>query len=178
MNRRDDSPGEFHPGNPGFQESIPDQYGQEHYEHRRYGPGQRLQGPSGESQVGFNRGYYEDPLGHASYPQDWYRREAYPRQPYPLSRAVGTPGIPTQRRRYPPGPKGYKRSDERLREDISERLMQAYDIDSSDVTVEVSGGKVVLEGTVPDRYMKHAIEDLSCAAPGVQDVENRIRVGS
>jgi hypothetical protein len=76
------------------------------------------------------------------------------------------------------GPKGYQRSDERLREDISERIMQAYHIDSSEVTVEVRGGKVVLEGTVPDRRMKHAIEDLADAAPGVQDIENRIRVQS
>ena len=50
-------------------------------------------------------------------------------------------------RRYPPGPKGYQRSDERLREDISERIMRADAIDSSDVTVEVSGAKVVKEGT-------------------------------
>jgi hypothetical protein len=56
--------------------------------------------------------------------------------------------------------------------------MQAYHIDSSEVTVEVRGGKVVLEGTVPDRRMKHAIEDLADAAPGVQDIENRIRVQS
>jgi len=56
--------------------------------------------------------------------------------------------------------------------------MQSYDIDSSDVTVQVSGGKVVLEGTVPSRHMKHAIEDVADAAPGVQDVDNRIRVKS
>jgi len=85
-------------------------------------------------------------------------------------------GAPLQRRRYATGPKGYKRSDERLREDICERLMQSYDIDSSEVTVEVLGAKVVLEGTVPDRYMKHAIEDLCDAAPGVEEIENRIRV--
>lgn len=79
-------------------------------------------------------------------------------------------------RRYPPGAKGYQRCDERLREDISERLMEARYIDSSDVTVEVSGAKVVLEGTVPQRPMKHAIEDLVDACPGVQDIDNRIRV--
>ncbi len=78
--------------------------------------------------------------------------------------------------RYPPGPKGYQRSDERLREDISERLMEARYIDSSDVTVEVSGAKVVLDGTVPERRMKHAIEDLVDACPGVQDIDNRIRL--
>jgi len=74
------------------------------------------------------------------------------------------------------GPKGYQRSDERLREEICERLIQAGDIDSSDVTVTVSNCRVTLEGTVPDRYMKHEIEDLVDAAPGVQDIDNRIRV--
>jgi osmotically-inducible protein OsmY len=82
----------------------------------------------------------------------------------------------TERRRYPVGPKGYQRSDERLREDISERLMQAREIDSSDVTVAVSGAKLVLEGTVPERWMKHAIEDLADICPGLQDIENHIRV--
>jgi hypothetical protein len=74
------------------------------------------------------------------------------------------------------GPKGYQRSDERLKEDISERIMQSGHVDASDVTVNVVGGKVILEGTVPDRYTKHYLEDLADAAPGVQDIENRIRV--
>ena len=88
----------------------------------------------------------------------------------------GPPDWRRNERRYPPGPKGYQRSDERLREDISERLMEARYIDSSDVTVAVSGAKVVLEGTVPERRMKHAIEDLVDACPGVLDIENAIRV--
>jgi len=83
-----------------------------------------------------------------------------------------------QVRRYPPGPKGYKRSDERLKEDVSERLFEAYHIDSSEVTVEVQGAKVTLEGTVPSRHMKHAIEDLVDNCPGVADIDNRIRVAS
>jgi osmotically-inducible protein OsmY len=85
------------------------------------------------------------------------------------------PQRPPQRR-YPPGPKGYQRSDERLREDISERLMLAHEIDSSEVTVEVTGARAVLDGTVPQRWMKHAIEDLVDACPGVQDIDNRIRI--
>jgi hypothetical protein len=141
MNHRNDRPGESHPGNPGFHESSPDQYGREQFGRKQYGP-------SNEPRY-FGTGSQ----GHGV-------------------------GARPQRRRYPMGPKGYQRSDERLREDISERLMEAYEIDSSEVTVEVLGGKVVLEGTVPDRYMKHAIEDLADAAPGVQDVDNRIRVAS
>ena len=82
---------------------------------------------------------------------------------------------PTQRP-FNRGPKGYQRSDERLKEDISERLMQSEHVDSSDVTVNVIAGKITLEGNVPTRYMKHYIEDLADGCPGVQDIENRIRV--
>ena len=46
----------------------------------------------------------------------------------------------------------------------------------SEVTVEAHNGTVTLEGTVPDRRMKHRIEDLCEQCIGVQDVENRIRV--
>jgi len=74
------------------------------------------------------------------------------------------------------GPKGYKRSDERIKEDISEHLMHSAHIDASEVTIEVKDGKVTLEGTVLERRMKHAIEDMAEACPGVMDVENRIRV--
>jgi osmotically-inducible protein OsmY len=67
-------------------------------------------------------------------------------------------------------------SDEQLCGEISARLRQVDEVDCTAVTVQVLGGKVILEGTVPDRQMKHAIEGLAEAAPGVQDVENRIRV--
>jgi osmotically-inducible protein OsmY len=81
-------------------------------------------------------------------------------------------------RRFTSGPKGYQRSDERLKEDISERLMELHHIDSSDVSIDVRGAKVVLDGTVPSRHMKHAIEDLVDACPGVQDIDNRVRVAN
>lgn len=80
------------------------------------------------------------------------------------------------RRRYPPGPKGYQRSDERMKEDISERLYAAYHVDSSEVTIDVRAGKVTLEGTVPSRHMKHAIEDMVDDCMGVVEIDNRIRV--
>lgn len=97
-------------------------------------------------------------------------------------RAAGRGGLhgerPWRERPFPRGPKGYQRSDERIKEDICERLMQSYFIDSSEVSVDVRGAKVMLEGTVPERYMKHAIEDVVDACLGVEDIENRIRVVS
>jgi BON domain len=79
----------------------------------------------------------------------------------------------TQRRR---GPKGYKRSDDRIREDICEHLMDIGDIDASDVEVHVRDATVVLEGTVPERRQKFDIEDIAAATLGVTDVENHLRV--
>ena len=134
----------------------------------------------GRGGPGFTGGYYG--FGTGSLEPDWRAGRRYPMgeaRRMGEGRPMGEGSAEADWRReprYPPGPKGYQRSDERLREDISERLMEARHIDSSDVTVEVSGAKVVLEGTVPERRMKHAIEDLVDACPGVQDIDNRIRV--
>ena len=73
-------------------------------------------------------------------------------------------------------PKGYTRSDERLKEDICERLMHEGSIDAGDVSIEVKNGKVTLDGTVTERFMKHRIEDIAEDCSGVKDVENHIRV--
>ncbi|WP_260435765.1 BON domain-containing protein [Burkholderia seminalis] len=78
--------------------------------------------------------------------------------------------------RHRRGPKGYTRSDERIREDVCERLAHALDIDVSDVTVQVQDGCVILDGTVPARWMKHDIEDLADGCMSVRDVDNRVRV--
>ncbi|MCD0504438.1 BON domain-containing protein [Bordetella petrii] len=72
-------------------------------------------------------------------------------------------------------PKGYVRSDERVREDLCERLSRSG-LDVSDVSVDVSDSTVTLEGTVPNRRTKHAIEDCADDCLGVSDIQNRIRV--
>lgn len=74
------------------------------------------------------------------------------------------------------GPRGYVRSDERIREFICERLAQHHRLDVSDVGVEVREGCVTLEGTVPERSMKYAIEETADNCWGVRDVVNHIRV--
>ena len=76
----------------------------------------------------------------------------------------------------PRGPKGYTRSDDRIREDLCEHLMDIDDLDSSDVEVHVESGCVRLEGTVPERFMKYEIENIAATTLGVQDVENNISV--
>lgn len=74
------------------------------------------------------------------------------------------------------GPKGYVRSDERLRDDICERLSDESWIDLSRVDVHVDAGHVRLEGEVLDRFSKFAIEDIADGAWGVKEVDNRLRV--
>lgn len=76
------------------------------------------------------------------------------------------------------GPKNYARSDERLMEDINERLTDDDDLDASDISVRVSDGKVTLEGNVDQRWMKHRAEDIADACIGVKEVDNRIQVTS
>lgn len=73
-------------------------------------------------------------------------------------------------------PKNFTRTDERIREDVCERLIREERIDASDVEVNVRGGIVVFDGTVPDRFMKYALEYEAEACPGVRDVENRVGV--
>jgi len=74
------------------------------------------------------------------------------------------------------GPKGYVRADERIREDICEQLMRRNDLDVRDVAVTVADGVVVLDGTVPQRSMKHRVEDVCDGTAGVRDIDNRLRV--
>lgn len=74
------------------------------------------------------------------------------------------------------GPRNYVRSDERIAEDLNERLWDADDVDASDVSVEVKDGVVTLRGNVEQRRIKHRIEDMADACAGVKDIRNEIRV--
>jgi hypothetical protein len=74
------------------------------------------------------------------------------------------------------GPKGYQRSDERICEDISERLTEHPQIDASECEVKVQGGEVTLIGTVNSRRAKRIAEDLAEQVSGVKDVSNQLRV--
>jgi len=74
------------------------------------------------------------------------------------------------------GPKGYKRSDERIREDVSDRLGGHEYLDCTDVEVSVSGGEVTLTGTVRTRQEKFLAEEIADDVSGVNDVHNQLRV--
>lgn len=74
------------------------------------------------------------------------------------------------------GPKGYQRSDERLKEMVSEALEDEHGVDASDIEVKVENGEVTLTGTVQDRSQKRRAEDCAESVRGIKDVHNQIRV--
>lgn len=74
------------------------------------------------------------------------------------------------------GPKGYKRSDERIREDVSDRLSDDDMLNASNIEVVVNNCDVTLTGTVDSRWAKRRAEDLAERISGVDNVSNQLRV--
>jgi osmotically-inducible protein OsmY len=75
------------------------------------------------------------------------------------------------------GPKNYTRSDERIREDVSDRLMHDDSLDATNIEVEIDNGEVTLSGPVENRADKRRAEDCIENVGGVKHVQNNIRVG-
>lgn len=80
-------------------------------------------------------------------------------------------------RRIGRGPKGFKRSDERIAEDVCERIARSH-IDAEQVEVKVKDGEVTLTGFVEARYDKRNLEDIADDVFGVTEVHNQLRVQS
>ena len=74
------------------------------------------------------------------------------------------------------GPRGYQRSDERIREDVCELLTHHGEIDASSMEVEVSRATVTLRGTADSGRIRRLVEELIEDVPGVRDVQNELRV--
>jgi hypothetical protein len=74
------------------------------------------------------------------------------------------------------GPLGYQRSDERLRELVSEALADDDQIDASQILVSVRDGEVTLSGVVDDRRTRREAEDCVASISGVRDVQIQLRL--
>ena len=74
------------------------------------------------------------------------------------------------------GPKNYRRSDDRLREEVCDHLTDNEWLDASDVEVNVVAGEVILTGTVDSRYAKRLAENIAERVSGVSNVQNNLRV--
>ncbi|HST51205.1 MAG TPA: BON domain-containing protein [Pyrinomonadaceae bacterium] len=74
------------------------------------------------------------------------------------------------------GPKNYRRSDERIQDEINDRLTENEWLDASDVDVSVNSGVVILSGAVDSRYARRLAEEIADSVSGVVNVQNNLRV--
>jgi hypothetical protein len=74
------------------------------------------------------------------------------------------------------GPTGYRRSDQRIHDDINDRLTDDPHLDASHIEVVVKDGEATLSGHVHRREDKRRAEDLADAVSGVTHVQNNLRV--
>ena len=74
------------------------------------------------------------------------------------------------------GPRGYQRSDERIEDDINDRLTWHGQLDATDVHVDVQDGVATLDGIVEDRRQKRIAEDVAESVSGVEDVNNQLKI--
>ena len=177
-----------------------DRYGQTGYGQGGYGQGSQGQpnysygqpsyggqdfGSSGTSNYGrsnYGSGRYdrESEYSRSGVSSGSYGSQSGWREPYGEGQQYGSGqqsggGGSSQGMHRGKGPKNYQRSDERMKEMLCERLHDDPAIDASEVTVNVQGGKITLEGTVDSRHTKNAIEDIA-EQLGSQDVQNNLRV--
>jgi hypothetical protein len=76
------------------------------------------------------------------------------------------------------GPRGYRRSDQRILEDVCDALTDAGDVDASQIDVNVTEGIVTLSGQVDHRRTKRRAEDIAARISGVNDVQNELRTNT
>ncbi|MEW5917359.1 MAG: BON domain-containing protein, partial [Gemmatimonadota bacterium] len=135
---------------------------------RSGGGGEEFRGPAhGYGQGGYSAGEYGPPTGYGygtagSYiggRSDW-----------------GGSGTSQRQNHMGRGPRNYKRSEDRIREEINERLTRHPEIDASDVDVRIEDNTVVLSGVVEDRKAKRLAEDIAEDVWGVEDVRNELKV--
>jgi osmotically-inducible protein OsmY len=74
------------------------------------------------------------------------------------------------------GPRGYQRSDQRILEDVNDRLTEDQHVDASEIDVRVENREVTLSGTVRSRFEKRHAEDVAESVSGVAHVQNNLRV--
>jgi hypothetical protein len=76
------------------------------------------------------------------------------------------------------GPQGYRRSDERIHEEVCDRLTAHGHVDATEIEVQVKDGEVTLIGKVEDRRQKREAENVAEGVRGVVDVHNQLRLGA
>lgn len=104
----------------------------------------------------------------------WYRGEVMPERSW----AGRMRDEPRGGRHSGKGPRNYQRSDERIRDEVCERLACSGEVDASDIDIQVRDGEVTLAGRVASRFEKREAEDLAESVWGVKEIHNQLRVGA
>jgi hypothetical protein len=102
-----------------------------------------------------------------------YGRERYGAREWSSTEGWRVPGPHVGR-----GPRGYQRPDDRIREELNDRLTAHGLIDATDIECRVVNGEVTLTGYVDSRAAKRAAEDVADDLYGVREVHNQLRVRS
>jgi hypothetical protein len=142
-------------------------------EWRGRGEGQGRYGERGSSGLGW-RGE-EDRYGPNSGRDASYGLRSYGEGDRDDDRSLGDRMKEGWRKLTGRGPKGYKRSDERIHEEVSERIARSW-VNAEEVEVKVENGEVTLTGFVESRQEKRMIEDLADDVFGVDEVHNHLRM--
>ncbi|MCB5177061.1 BON domain-containing protein [Microvirga lenta] len=93
-----------------------------------------------------------------------------------LAGAVGLEPDASERHHRGRGPRNYRRSDERIQDDVNQRLTDDPYLDASDIEVLVRDQEVTLSGMVHSRLDKRRAEDIAESVSGVAHVQNNLRV--
>lgn len=144
---------------------------------RDFGGDHRLARGGFESERGSQWSAYDGPPHPAMDRNDMRGKHAS--EPSWGNQMGGSPGPHAPRGTGPhrgKGPVGYQRSDERIRELVSEALTDDDQIDASQIHVMVKDGEVTLTGLVDDRRTRREVEDCVAAVSGVRDVLVQLRV--
>lgn len=131
-------------------------------DYSRYGGSDFREGPEDNFELGGPRQAEQYPgvSGKTLHGNTWFNERNYDKQ----LKFVGK------------GPKGYRRSDDRIYEEVCESLMKSHDVDASDIGVKVENGTVYLEGTVDSRKTKIFVEYLIEDLPGIEDIKNELKI--
>lgn len=137
------------------------------------GPSAENRGRRGDTPRRFNQ---DSPFENGRISKNWSRRQGwddyYTEKSFRPGRHGGGIINNDENDHSGRGPKGYKRSDENIFDDVCETLSLSPAVDASDIEVEVKDGIVFLKGSVADRETKRLSEYIIESIPGVDDVQN------
>lgn len=147
--------------------------------YRREGPGSSERGRSWQENDAWQQSPGRSFGGQSSYARDLYSDSGANRHETDWesgNAGRGLQGVYSRGGFAGRGPKDYQRSDERIREEICDRMTDDDSLDASDVTVQVRQGEVTLSGTVRNRGDKRRAEDLAESISGTREVTNNLRL--